>query len=211
MKDGIAHIWFDLEGTLTVRSSAYHQVHDELRYNTFAKATQRPRSGALDQEFDELYKKHGSNSAVFRSLGLPSDYWQTHFEAIDQASFYSPVPAVFGTLHKLKNILPISLFTNSKPNNAFRTLEIIGIEKTWFTHIITGDDVKERKPALDGYNLIVKESGLPANSILYVGDRINVDILPAKSVGMKTCLVWGKSDEADYSYENFDGLLDLVN
>jgi FMN phosphatase YigB (HAD superfamily) len=210
MKDGIEQIWFDLEGTLTVRSPAYREVHDELRYNTFAGATHRPRSKELEQEFDTLYRQQGSNSAVFRSLGLPSDYWQHHFDTIDQAKFYSPTPEVYETVEKLKAIVHISLFTNSKPDNAMRTLKLVGVDKEWFTNIITGDDVKERKPALDGFRLMISKSALPASTLLFVGDRVGADIVPAKTLGMRTCLVWGESEEADYSFKNFQGLLSLI-
>ena len=41
------------------------------------------------------------------------------------------------------------------------------------------------------------------------GDRIDVDIKPAKLAGMRTCLLWKKSDEADYSFDNFEDILGI--
>ena len=43
----------------------------------------------------------------------------------------------------------------------------------------------------------------------HVGDRLKADVRPAKAVGMQTCLMYSKSDEADYCFEEFDKLLSL--
>ena len=66
--------------------------------------------------------------------------------------------------------------------------------------------IKELEKALEEE---IKKSHLPPEEILYVGDRVKVDVLPAKELGIKTCLVWDKSDEADYSFEKFEDILSL--
>ena len=68
---------------------------------------------------------------------------------------------------------------------------------------------KERKPALDGFHAMVERSRLSAGQLLYVGDRIDADIKPAKQVGIQTCLVWSESPEADYSFKHFEDLLTI--
>ena len=207
----IKHVWFDLDGTLVVQTPEFHKIHDEIRYDTFAEATGRPRSEELEKEYEELYRQYGSNSAVFRSLGMPSDYWSLRAQDMDPAEFFQPVPEIHETLEELAKIVPISLFTNSKPVSTSDKLRVIKVDERWFTHIITGDDVKERKPALNGFRLMIEKSGLPAESLLFVGDRVGADIKPAKSVGMKTCLVWSESAGADYSILKFRELLDIFN
>lgn len=205
----IKHVWFDLEGTLTIRSDEFNEAHNQLRYETYAEVVGKPLTEELKQEFEKLYAKHGSNSAVFRSLGCSSDFWQTRFNTLDKAKYYVPIKTVYTTLEKLKNKLPISIFTNLKPGEIESTLKIIKVDKDWFKFIITGDDIKERKPELDGFYEIIKRTSLPPAEILYVGDRILVDIIPAKKVGMKTCLVWDKSNEADYSFKKFEDILSI--
>ncbi len=205
----IKHVWFDLEGTLTIRSDEFNDAHNQLRYETYAEVVGKPLTEKLKQDFENLYAKHGSNSTVFRSLGCASDFWQKRFNTIDKTKYYKSVKTIYTTLKKLKDKVPISIFTNLKPDEVESTLKIINVDKSWFKFIISGDDIKERKPALDGFYLMIKKSGLPPKEILYVGDRVNVDVLPAKQVGMKTCLVWDKSDEADYSFEKFEDILSL--
>ena len=60
----------------------------------------------------------------------------------------------------------------------------------------TSDGWGVEKPALAFFERIVEEAGVPADGILYVGDRLDNDIRPAQQVGMKTALVrrgpWGR-------------------
>jgi HAD superfamily hydrolase (TIGR01549 family) len=207
----IEHAWFDLDGTLVFHTPKFHQTHNNLRYDTYAAATGRPRTAALEQEYEALYRKYGTNAAVFRSLGLPSDYWALRAQTMEPTRFYKPLPAVYETVQRLAQIVPVSLFSNSKPRSISEKLKAIDVDQGLFTYIIRGDDVAERKPVLDGFHLIIQKSRLPAEAILYVGDRIDADIKPAKAVGMKTCLVWSESPEADYSALNFRELLDIFS
>ena len=205
----IKHIWFDFEGTLTKRTDEFNRIHDELRYKTYSEAVKKPLTNELKKEFDALYRKHGSNSAVFRHLGFESDYWQKKYCTIDKKYLYMPIREIIETLKKLKSIVPISLYTNLKMDEILLSLKIIKIEKSWFKFILSGDDVKERKPKLDGFYEMIRKSALPPEEIMYVGDRIKVDVIPAKKLGMKTCLVWAKSNEADYSFEKFENILSI--
>jgi len=134
-----------------------------------------------------------------------------YFDQIDQGRYYEPVPEIYNTLDILRDSVKISLFTNAKLENTLRTLEVINIDSNWFTHVISGDDIKARKPALDGFHRVIEKSGIPAKNILYVGDRVDVDILPANQLDLQTCLVYGRSSEANYSFFKFDELLSLQN
>lgn len=130
----IKHIWFDFDGTLTVQTPEFHAAHNELRYQTYARAIGQPLTEQLKQDYEALYKKYASNSAVFRSLGLPSDYWQAVVNDFDVSSFYKPVPAIYETLDTLRKKVPISLFTNLKPQKVHEILPQINIPFSWFTH-----------------------------------------------------------------------------
>lgn len=201
----IKHIWFDFGGTLVVLNE---QMHDELRYKVYSQVVKQPLDLNLIQEYKEKYKKHHSNSAVFRDLGLPGNFWSQYVDSLDPALLYSladkNIPEI---LLKLKTIIPISIFTNINTKIVFPK---IGFKEEWFSHIIRGGMVKEPKPALEGfYKIIELTEELPEN-ILYVGDSLEKDIKPAKAVGMQTCLIWDKSSEVDYSVTKFEELLNIV-
>lgn len=61
--------------------------------------------------------------------------------------------------------------------------------------IATSDDWGVSKPDTAFFDRIIEEAGLPADDILYVGDRLDNDIAPAKAVGMRTAFIrrgpWG--------------------
>ena len=198
-----------MDGTLTVHTEEFNKVHDDLRYKTYASVVGREVDDALIDEYEKLYKKSGSNSAAFTSLGMPSDFWMQYFDQIDQTRYYEPIPDIYETLDKLRQIVPISLFTNARLANAQKTLSVVKIDANWFTHILCGDDIQNRKPALDGFHLMIEKSGIPAGQILYVGDRVDVDVKPAKAVGMLSCLVYSRAAEADFCFSSFSGILEL--
>ncbi len=74
MEGSIKHVWFDMEGTLTVHTPEWEAAHDELLLKTYAAAVGRAPSDELWQEYNQIYQHQGTHSAAFRSLGLPSDY-----------------------------------------------------------------------------------------------------------------------------------------
>ncbi|MBI2009189.1 HAD family hydrolase [Candidatus Saccharibacteria bacterium] len=206
----IEHIWFDFGGTLYKETSKFNSIHDKHRYAIYAGLTNQPDLRIAKRNYDKLYKKYGSNSATFRSLGVPSDYWMKEFEKLDLADLLKPNSEIINTLRVIKERVPISLFTNIRPAKIEDMLGKLEIPVDYFTHMLSGDDVKERKPHLEGFHKMVSLSELPADKIMYVGDRIDVDIKPAKQVGMVTCLVWSTSSVADYSAPSFGDLWEIV-
>lgn len=209
MTTDIKHIWFDMEGTLTVHTPEWEAAHDKLLLETYSKVTGKRPTDGLWQEYSEIYRQHGTHSAAFSSLGLPSDYWQLHFANLNEELYYKPDERVYGTLAKLKDIVPISVFTNAKLERLQSTLKVIGVNHEWFTFTLTGDDITARKPSLEGFQKIIEISDLMPANILYVGDRVQADVEPANKVGMQSGLVWSESPMAKYSFAEFNELLDL--
>lgn len=207
----IQHVWFDFGGTLFRETPEFSVVHDKHRVVVYAKLVNEQNLDKAKKDYDELYKRYGSNSAAFRSLGVKSDYWMKEFEKLDLSDLIKPNPEIINTLSAIKKKVPISIFTNLRPAKIRDTLEHLQIPFEYFTHIISGDDVAERKPHLEGFNKMVSLSKLPADKLMFIGDRIDVDIKPAKQVGMATCLVWSSSAEADYSAPHFKDLKEIIN
>lgn len=129
---------------------------------------------------------------------------------MDFTAVLDPDPDVYETITELKDLMPISIFTNFDTGRLAELLEHLKISIDDFTHVISGDDIKERKPALDGLHAMIEKSQLPPGEILYVGDRVAVDITPTKQVGIKTCLLYDTSPEADYCLENFRDILSIL-
>jgi FMN phosphatase YigB (HAD superfamily) len=202
----IKHIWFDFSETIAVINK---REHDKLRYQTYATAAGKPVTPELIKEYEALYQKNQrSNAAIFRSLGLPSGYWSDRVNAVDPGAFYVLVDKNISTvLRQIKEVLPISIFSNL---NLEKVLPSLGIKPEWFSHILASSRLKNPKPALDGFYKIIELSALPPEEILYIGDDVGKDILPAKAVGIKAGIMWKESREADYSFKNFEEILGIV-
>ncbi|WP_135451753.1 HAD family hydrolase [Mycobacterium sp. DL99] len=74
------------------------------------------------------------------------------------------------------------------------------------------------KPNPEFFVRLISEAGVPAESILYVGDRLDNDVLPARAAGMRTVFVrrgpWGYlhalKDEASLADLRVDSLQELT-
>ena len=208
----IKHIWFDMSGTLTELDPV---AHDKLRYGIYAKLTGKTLDKNLIVEYQELLERHGSNAAIFKSLGQGADFWGKTIESADIPNlpltpnlYFVKDPTVPEVLDQLKNVIPISLFTNIKTS---KVLKSVGINPSWFTYIIQAGDVAEPKPAPEGFKKIIELTKLPVAEVLYVGDDVVKDIRPAKLEGLKTGLMWKQSREADYNFSSMTDILSLFS
>lgn len=207
MKKNIKHIWFDFSETLAFLKK---ERHDQLRYKNYAQVVNRPITEELKVEYEALYKKfNNSNAALFSSLGLSSKRWSEIINSVPPEELYilaaEKIPSI---LQEVKLHVPISIFSNIQLKSV---LPALGIDPSWFTHTISAGMVEHPKPALDGFYKMIDLSGIPAENILYIGDHVGKDVLPAKQVGIQAGIVWSSSDEADYSFEKFEDILRLFD
>lgn len=93
------------------------------------------------------------------------------------------------------------MLANGMKKKIVESLRVLGLAPETFTEIVTSETVGVNKPHPDGFQYIIKQTGLPADAHMMIGDREAVDIAPAKALGMHTCLVWNdeKSTVADIS------------
>ncbi len=61
--------------------------------------------------------------------------------------------------------------------------------------IATSEDWGEVKPSRGFFEKMISSAGQPPSRIIYVGDRLDTDVLPAREAGLITCLIkrgpWG--------------------
>lgn len=206
----IKHVWFDCAGTLYRENAAIDKARNALRYSEYARLVGITDATEAEQKYHQAYAKAGSNSAVFSSLGMPDDYWQTFSEDMDISRLVNPNPVINTALSEIAAARPISIFSNFRVERMQKILRALDIDSAMFTHIIGGSGVPARKPDLSGFTKIVELSGVDASKTMYVGDRVKADILPAKALGMVTCLVWDRSPEADYSSPDWSDLPQII-
>jgi FMN phosphatase YigB (HAD superfamily) len=203
MRD-IEHIWFDFSDTIAHTDK---DVLNDILWTSYAEAVGRPISEELKREFAEKRKEHKSGSAVFVSLGLPSSHLAERIRLDPRQLYHLTDPEIPDVLCSLKDRRPISIFSNNKLDIILPSL---GIDTKWFTYILGPDQVTKPKPALDGFRKMIELSGIEPSHVLYIGDDVHKDLLPAKEVGIKAGLLWKESPEADICFKDFHAILEQL-
>jgi len=200
----IKHVWWDLDGTIYKMPTEFEKLKYNRRFELYSEIVNKPITDQLKKEYMKIYEKCGSHSAVFIFLGKKKGFWQTEHQKIDLLSYLQPDQKTTGMFIEFKTLPYLhSIFTNRKTDYVKKILGHMKIEHSIFKHILTNEDIKHPKPHVDGYNKIIKLSDLKPNQILYVGDRIMADILPAKKVGLQTALTWSEKNKSDADYTFF--------
>ena len=202
-----AHIWFDLEGTL-LKNPAYDAAVEDFAYQLYLQETGKTETIETQQEFAALLKEQKRKSLIFVSLGKDKKFYAhafaTQFPFQNYVVADKNVQAVISFLREKK--IGFGVYTSLPRAPLVKILSLLGLNPHDFT-LLTGDDVTKGKPDPEGFEKIVQLCGVAANQIIFVGDSEQKDIIPAKSVGMKTLLVYGNSLIADASFMNFEELL----
>lgn len=98
-----------------------------------------------------------------------------------------PYPDAVEMLEKLKKHYKLGVIAN-QPAGLEKRLQAMGI-LGYFDAVFGSDDVGYSKPDPAFYRFALKESGCAASRAVMVGDRLDNDISPARSVGMRTVRV----------------------
>ena len=107
----------------------------------------------------------------------------------------------------MSKLIPISIFSNIKLD---KIIPALNVDPKLFSYILSASTVGASKPALKGFYKMIELSALQPEEILYIGDDVGKDVIPAKTVGIKTAVVFEKLPEADYSFTNFKNILEFV-
>ncbi|MCL6742899.1 phosphoglycolate phosphatase [Kosakonia sp. R1.Fl] len=133
-------------------------------------------------------------------------------ETVEEGSFLFPdVAQTLAALHAKG--LPLALVTNKPTPFVAPLLEALGIAQ-YFTFVVGGDDVVNKKPHPEPLLLVCKKLNIQPHELLFVGDSRN-DILAAKAagsvcVGMTYGYNYGEAitaSEPDYVFDHFKDLL----
>lgn len=184
-------IW-DIDGTLY----DYHTVpklRDDIReseYQVIIKHTLWSRAKTI-AEFQKIYPTEKSGTKV-ASLLSHITVAQAAAEGEDYLNRSQYMKYDAGLLKLFENLQSFThyLLVNGILAKTQKSLEEMGLTPLIFTEIVTSEVVGENKPSPIGFQYILNKTNLPPKQHLMIGDREDVDLVPAKHLGMKTCLVW---------------------
>lgn len=171
------------------KGGAYKRI--AKRYNVSLKKAK--------EIYTETYKKAKSNTKTFIELDIGGERGiQELLSNMDYNKFLRKDGKLIRMFNGLKGYTHIIISNNTKigVNNI---LNALCVPKETFEAIITSEDVKNPKPHTEPLEKMLELTGAKPEDCVYIGDRDETDIIPAKQLGMKTILVWGKSEIADIS------------
>lgn len=111
----------------------------------------------------------------------------------------------FSGVEKVLKFADLNVIMTHKPRK--EVLEILEYYQwePYFRHIVAGDDGFPRKPDPASYRFLHDEYGID----LAIGDR-EIDILPAKTIGIKTCLFQNQTPGADLYLERYEDFFEMI-
>ena len=169
------------------------------------RAALRAAQGKPSVDHDDI--PQAEQQAILRKL-----FDRYYGEVAEEGSFLFPAVAdTLGALHAKG--LPLALVTNKPTPFVAPILASLDIAK-YFTVVIGGDDVKNKKPHPEPLLLVAEKLELAPAELLFVGDSRN-DIQAAKAAGCSSIgLTYGYNygepislSEPDYIFDQFNELL----
>lgn len=173
----IEWIFFDLGSTLLDEEAAYGYYID--------KCVKKLESLDIEVSSDSYKKK--MVEYAHKSLDPIRATWQ-YFASTEPRPLWtnegvSLYSETIDALEKLSQNYQLGIIANQSAT-VKALLEEWGIEP-YFQLIILSEEVGLSKPDSTIFKLVLQKANTTANRIVYVGDRYDNDIVPAKSLGMR--------------------------
>ena len=181
-------ILFDLDGTLYYSPDYNARVEAEI--TAIVAQTLKADVSKAKLRLDEERKRRGTLTGALRVLGVNrSLFFQTLAEKIEPFTYLTRDPSTILTIEILKRRgFRLGLVTNNGRKMVEKILSAIGLEASLFDVIVTSDD-SEPKPSSQPFLFALDKLKCTPDKTVYVGDRVQAELLPAKKLGMRTVLL----------------------
>ena len=137
-------------------------------------------------------------------------------ENFDAGDLYPDVRPTFARLREMGKRVVVA---GNQPRQAGDALQAMDLG-TEMIHLSA--DIGFEKPSRGFFEKVAEIAGTKAADVLYVGDRLDNDVLPARSIGMKAVLIrrgpwgylhaeWPQAAQADAIVDSLLEIPDLVN
>lgn len=213
-------IAFDLVGTIIepndwrpLSLAHYRKLITLLSRSRIVERTEKTEN-LIEKRKTRLARQLGREPSLIETvLDLGIDK-KTFFNAIDSVDPFHYIRAnkkIAGTLYSLGRFYKLGILTDTSRLTAERALLAYGIRPGWFDTIVCGDDIHQIKPHPDAFRFLLSELGCDAKDVIFVGDRREIDLVPAKRLGMTTILVRQENcSSVDIATSSLTELLELM-
>lgn len=208
-------IIFDLDGTLYDFDSSNSvnftssKFYGEIKNNAYDFLARRLNIGIDNAKV--IYERIKQDFKGEVSLGLESRYCIDRYEWFGKT--WNLDPNKFLRQENRKSLFKsldaeVAILTAAPRVWAARVLDYLGLTE-YQNRLFTGEP-NLRKPNPRAFKQICDLVEIPPERTISVGDQVYSDILPAKSVGMKTVLIRSYSSSADYCIGSLGELPSLM-
>ena len=192
-------IGFDLDGTLYRTNE---KMDNQIKEYIFMRASEMLNREYLTvrKSFDENYSKNRSGSKSLQIIGIETNnaknLMQSALENIN-IDFIEKDKRLIKLIKDIHEKYKLFMITSNKKSIAIKKLDALDVDYRLFDPLISYENNLFRED-MSAFRYIAKEFRVNYNDILFVGDREQTDIIPAKKIGIKTAIVNSESKLADF-------------
>ena len=197
----IKAVGFDVDGTLYHAPDAMSLEVGKILINKAAEALSRDPDD-LAEEYIKRRDEYRSNTQTLNSFGLEGEkIFQEVWDGIEIEKYVVRDEKLATMIAKLKKKFRLFLISNGTGTQIERKLGFLGLDYHDFDPRIYCYDQGWVKPDPAPFLAAIESLQVKPEEIVYVGDRQDIDVEGAKTVGMKTIFVGGECEMADLSCE----------
>lgn len=192
-------IIFDLDGTL-YKNPAIAENFANAAYHALAKFKNIKAEEArrrIEEKRAEMQNEYGSPvpyTLTLQTFGLPIERWHEENVAyFDPRDYLEKDERLKKSLGELKKNYRLAILTNNNRTQTDRILEALDLENM-FEKIFTYNSFRLLKPDPRFFQKATEDMRIAPEECCFVGDRYNVDLHPAQSIGMQIYQVKGPED-----------------
>ncbi|NMC06252.1 MAG: TIGR02253 family HAD-type hydrolase [Candidatus Lokiarchaeota archaeon] len=206
MDDSIDAIFFDLDDTLFDATGLAEKARHAAIEAMIEKGLEGVTADSGYEILKEIVDEFGSNADNHFNLLLKRlDQPSVKLVSIAVITYHTIkvkdiklFPDVFGFLLDIKNETGcrLGIITDGLAIKQYEKILRLGLDP-FFPDVFISDEIGIRKPNPKLFTWALEKTEVAPARSLYVGDRFDYDIVPAKRACMKTCLVHrgGKHDK----------------
>lgn len=196
---GIKAVGFDVDGTLYHAPDSVNLEFGKILINKIATELARDPD-EIAEEYLAKREQYRSNTLTINSYGLDGQkIFQDVWDQVAVENYIKKDMQLVKLMAELKEKYKLFLISNGTGRQIERKLAALGLDYHDFDPRIYCYDQGWVKPDPQPFLAAIEALSMKPGEIVYVGDRVDVDIEGAKAIGMKTILVGGESALADAS------------
>jgi len=159
--------------------------------------------GELEPAAQNPYRRYREVLAeVMRGFGKRLGFAVTNDEAATLAESlknWQPFPDTVAALEKLKSKFKLGIISNIDDDLFAATAKHLQVK---FDEVVTAEQARAYKPSLAPFHLAQHRLGLSAGQWLHAGQSVFHDVVPAKSLGLASVLVYRRGAGATRATES---------